>query len=69
MTAARRERVVKIFGAVPDRVVLVSTDFNARPLDEVLRDAGYDRTQRTVFPRVLIRLGAFRRPALVGSGA
>jgi methyltransferase (TIGR00027 family) len=49
MIAAKRERVVKIFGAVPDRVVLVSTDFNTRPLGEVLRDAGYDRTQRTFF--------------------
>jgi len=49
MIAAKRERVVKIFGTVPDRVVLVPTDFTARPLDEVLRDAGYDRTQRTFF--------------------
>jgi methyltransferase (TIGR00027 family) len=47
--AAKRERVIKIFGAVPDRVVLVATDFNSRPLDTVLRDAGYDRTQRTFF--------------------
>jgi methyltransferase (TIGR00027 family) len=47
--AAKRERVVKIFGAVPDRVILVATDFNTRPLDAVLRDAGYDRTQRTFF--------------------
>jgi methyltransferase (TIGR00027 family) len=47
--AAKRERVVKIFGAVPDRVTLVATDFTTRPLDEVLRDAGYDRTQRTFF--------------------
>ena len=47
--AAKRERVMKIFGAVPDRVVLVATDFTARPLDAVLRDAGYDRTQRTFF--------------------
>jgi methyltransferase (TIGR00027 family) len=47
--AAKRERVIKIFGAVPDRVVLVATDFNTRPLDQVLRDAGYDRTQRTFF--------------------
>jgi len=46
---AKRERVIKIFGGVPDRVVLVATDFNTRPLDEVLRDAGYDRTQRTFF--------------------
>ncbi len=46
---AKRERVVKIFGAVPDRVVLVATDFNTRPLDEVLRAAGYDPTQRTFF--------------------
>src|SRR6266581_2737111 len=38
---AKRERVVKIFGAVPDRVVLVATDFNTRPLDEVLRAAAY----------------------------
>jgi methyltransferase (TIGR00027 family) len=30
-------------------VVLVPTDFTARPLDEVLREAGYDRTQRTFF--------------------
>jgi methyltransferase (TIGR00027 family) len=48
-SAAKRERVVKIFGMVPDRVVLVATDFNSRPLDAVLRDAGYDRTQRTFF--------------------
>jgi methyltransferase (TIGR00027 family) len=48
-SAAKRERVVKIFGAVPDRVVLVATDFTSRPLDAVLRDAGYDRTQRTFF--------------------
>jgi len=47
--AAKRERVVKIFGAVPDRVVLVATDFNTRPLDAVLRDAGYEGTQRTFF--------------------
>src|SRR5215510_1630745 len=47
--AAKRERVVKIFGAVPDRVVLVPTDFTTRPLDQVLRDAGYDRAQRTFF--------------------
>lgn len=46
---AKRERVVKIFGAVPDRVVLVPTDFTTRPLDEVLRAAGYDPTQRTFF--------------------
>ena len=49
MIAAKRERVVKIFGAVPDRVVLVPTDFTTRALDEVLRDAGYARTQRTFF--------------------
>src|SRR5262245_25190540 len=49
MITAKRERVVKIFGAVPDRVVLVPTDFTTRPLDEVLRDAGYDRAQRTFF--------------------
>jgi methyltransferase (TIGR00027 family) len=49
MIGAKRERVVKIFGAIPDRVVLVPTDFTTRPLDEVLRDAGYDRTQRTFF--------------------
>src|SRR5262245_39650288 len=49
MIAAKRDRVVKIFGAVPERVILVPTDFTARPLDEVLRDAGYDRAQRTFF--------------------
>jgi methyltransferase (TIGR00027 family) len=49
MIGAKRERVVKIFGAIPDRVVLIPTDFTTRPLDEVLRDAGYDRTQRTFF--------------------
>ncbi len=49
MINAKRERVVKIFGAVPDRVVLVPTDFTTRPLDVVLREAGYDRTQRTLF--------------------
>ena len=48
-SAAKRERVVKIFGAVPDRVVLVPTDFTTHPLDKVLRDAGYDRAQRTFF--------------------
>src|SRR5262245_13285818 len=47
--AAKRARVVKVFGAVPDRVVLVATDFTTRPLDQVLQDAGYDRTQRTFF--------------------
>jgi methyltransferase (TIGR00027 family) len=47
--AAKRERVTKTFGALPDRVVLVPTDFNTRPLDAVLRDAGYDRTQRSFF--------------------
>src|SRR5215510_871100 len=49
MITAKRERVIKVLGAVPDRVVLVPTDFTTRPLDEVLRDAGYDRTQRTFF--------------------
>jgi methyltransferase (TIGR00027 family) len=49
MTAAKRERVVKIFGAVPPGVVLVPTDFTTRPLEEVLREAGYDRRQRTFF--------------------
>src|SRR6185503_4311870 len=49
MITAKRERVVKIFGALPDRVVLVPTDFTTRPLDVVLREAGYDRAQRTFF--------------------
>ena len=49
MIDAKRQRVVKIFGALPDRVVLVPTDFTARPLDVVLREAGYDHTQRTFF--------------------
>jgi methyltransferase (TIGR00027 family) len=49
MIRVKRERVVNIFGAVPDRVVLVPTDFTTHPLDEVLRHAGYDRAQRTFF--------------------
>ena len=49
MIAVKRERVLKIFGAVPDRVALVATDFTTRPLDAVLREAGYDRTRRTFF--------------------
>ena len=49
MIVTKRERVMKIFGSVPDKVILVPTDFTARPLSEVLRDAGYDRTQRTFF--------------------
>jgi methyltransferase (TIGR00027 family) len=49
MIAAKRERVARIFGAVPERVTLVATDFNSRPLDEVLREAGHDRAQRTFF--------------------
>ncbi len=49
MISAKRERVVKIFGGLPDRVVLVPTDFTTRPLDVVLREAGYDRAQRTFF--------------------
>src|SRR5215813_3615167 len=49
MISAKRERVVKIFGALPDRVALVPTDFTSRPLDLVLREAGYDRAQRTFF--------------------
>ena len=49
MIRAKRERVVSVFGAVPDRVVLVPTDFTTRPLDQVLRDAGYDRAQPTFF--------------------
>ena len=47
--AAKRERVVKILGAIPDRVVLIATDFTTRPIAHVLREAGYDRTQRTFF--------------------
>ena len=47
--AAKRDRVIKIFGAVPDRVALVATDFTARPLDQVLRDAGYDPAQKTFY--------------------
>jgi len=49
MIKAKQERVTRIFGAVPDRVVLVGTDFNTHPLEEVLRAAGYARTQRTFF--------------------
>ena len=49
MIAAKRERVLKIFGGIPDRVALVPTDFTTRSLDEVLRDAGYDPAQRTFF--------------------
>src|SRR5262245_39609377 len=49
MIQAKRERVVKIFGALPERVILVPTDFTTRPLDAVLREAGYDRAQRTFF--------------------
>ena len=49
MIAVKRARVVSLFGAVPDRVALVPTDFTSQPLGQVLRDAGYDTTQRTFF--------------------
>lgn len=47
--AAKRERVRRMLGEVPDRVVLVATDFNTHPMADVLRSAGYDPAQRTFF--------------------
>jgi methyltransferase (TIGR00027 family) len=46
---AKKEKVRKIFGMLPDNVVYVSVDFNREKLDERLFESGYDGDLKTLF--------------------
>lgn len=45
----KREKLNKIFGGVPDGVVLVPVDFNTQKLEDRLRESGYDERLKTLF--------------------
>ena len=46
---AKKQRLIGIFGAVPDYVRYAPIDFNTQTLEEVLPALGYDDGQRTFF--------------------
>jgi methyltransferase (TIGR00027 family) len=48
-SAKKRERLVEVFGAVPDYVRYAPIDFDRQTLEEVLSPLGYDPKQRTFF--------------------
>ncbi len=47
--AQKKERLTEIFGSPPDRVAYAPIDFNTQRLEDVLKEAGYDPTQKTLF--------------------
>jgi len=48
-SAKKRERLVEVFGAVPDYVRYAPIDFDRQKLEDVLPPLGYDAKQRTFF--------------------
>jgi methyltransferase (TIGR00027 family) len=48
-SAKKRERLVEVFGAVPDYVRYAPIDFDRQKLEDVLPPLGYDPKQRTFF--------------------
>ena len=48
-SARKRERLVEVFGAVPDYVRYAPIDFDKQRLEDVLPPLGYDPKQRTFF--------------------
>lgn len=49
MIARKKNLVANFMGSLPDRVVYVSIDFNKQSLEDVLKKAGYEPTQKTFF--------------------
>jgi len=47
--ADKKERVKQIFGKLPNWVRYVSIDFNTQKLADILKKAGYNRQQKTLF--------------------
>ncbi len=45
----KRKKLIKVFGGIPDGVVLVPVDFNTQKLDERLKESGYDESLKTLF--------------------
>jgi methyltransferase (TIGR00027 family) len=45
----KREKLTKVFGGVPDGVILVPVDFNTQKLEDRLRESGYDERLKTLF--------------------
>jgi methyltransferase (TIGR00027 family) len=48
-SAKKRERLVEVFGAVPDYVRYAPIDFDKQKLDDVLPPLGFDAKQKTFF--------------------
>jgi methyltransferase (TIGR00027 family) len=47
--AQKKKRLTEIFGSPPDWVGYAPIDFNTQSLEDVLKKAGYDETQKTFF--------------------
>jgi methyltransferase (TIGR00027 family) len=47
--AQKKKLVADIIGSLPDRVAYVPIDFNTQTLEGVLKKAGYEPTQKTLF--------------------
>lgn len=47
--AAKKEKIVEIFGTLPAHVTYVPIDFNAEKLADGLRECGYDASKKTLF--------------------
>ena len=47
--AYKKQRILEIFGALPEHVTFVSIDFARQELSQALREAGWDPSKRTFF--------------------
>ncbi len=45
----KKEKIVKIFGRLPDHVVYVPVDFEMESMDQKLLENGYDTSKKTLF--------------------
>lgn len=45
----KAKKLIKVFGGIPDGVVLVPIDFNTQKLEDRLRESGYDESLKTLF--------------------
>jgi methyltransferase (TIGR00027 family) len=45
----KRKKLIRVFGGVPDGVILVPVDFNSQKLEDRLTESGYDESLKTLF--------------------
>lgn len=45
----KKEKIIEIFGSMPDHVALIPVDITANDLEQKLMESGYDRSKKTLF--------------------